>query len=247
LAAGIPVRVGAQTPETEPLLTHVYDVPPDEHAARTALALARLTVTALRATPSEVGHVAQFTLTRDSEAEADALLTALHGKRLVALHPSAGAPLKSWPADRWAALADALASNGVTVLLTGAPADRELLDTIQQGVDGCLAVLCGQSLELSAALFAHCDVVVTVDSGAGHLGAAVGTPTVRLYGPAAPAIFGPWPPSNSQRVLITKKLDCVPCGNLQSPPCGARTTPACMLAIGVDEVLNAVRVQLDRG
>ena len=88
-------------------------------------------------------------------------------------------------------------------------------------------------------------LVVSVDSGAGHLAAAVGTPTVRLYGPAAASVFGPWPPPSShQRVVATDRLACAPCGHLDAPPCGARATPACMLAIGVDDILKAIEMEL---
>jgi len=88
---------------------------------------------------------------------------------------------------------------------------------------------------------------VSVDSGAGHLAAAVGTPTVRLYGPVPPTAFGPWPPRADQRVLISQTLSCISCGNLESPPCGARALPACMLALSVEDVLNATRAQLVHG
>jgi hypothetical protein len=47
--------------------------------------------------------------------------------------------------------------------------------------------------------------------------------------------------------LITSKLECVPCGYLDQPPCGARANPACMLALGVEDVLKAVGAQLRRG
>jgi hypothetical protein len=43
---------------------------------------------------------------------------------------------------------------------------------------------------------------------------------------------------------MTSSLSCAPCGYLEAPPCGATTLPACMLAIGVEDVLNAVELQL---
>jgi hypothetical protein len=43
---------------------------------------------------------------------------------------------------------------------------------------------------------------------------------------------------------MTNKLACAPCGDLEAPPCGARALPACMLALGVDDVLNSVRAEL---
>jgi ADP-heptose:LPS heptosyltransferase len=148
--------------------------------------------------------------------------------------------------ESWACLADTLIEQGLGVVLTGGPGDEHLLSSIANRTHHPVDFACGQSLEVSAAIFQRCALVVTVDGGAGHLAAAVGTPTVRLYGPAAAAVFGPWPPRSDQRVIVTAALDCVPCGNLETPPCGARRLPACMLALSVDDVVNAVRAQLHR-
>jgi heptosyltransferase-2/heptosyltransferase-3 len=244
LVAGIPLRVGGDTPETRPLLSHAYRSPEDQPWAEQALGIARLALRAVDAPSVEPTDLRQFTLSESAEA-----LWLRHGlgEHVVALHPSAGAPLKSWPTERWAQLADALVESGLQVVLVGAPDDAELLARIRAAMRGCPTLLCGQSLAVSAAIYARSELVLTVDSGAGHLAAAVGARTVRLYGPAPAGVFGPWPPDQpGQRVLATKALGCAPCGYLESPPCGARTLPACMLALGVDDVLNAVRLELGR-
>lgn len=249
LAAGIPLRVGSQTPETAPLLTHTCAPAADEPATHQALAIARLALDTLEIEPACVGDVVQYVLTDTARAAAENLLASLHldGRNTVVIHPSAGAPLKSWPVTNWARLADALIDAGQAVLLTGAPVDAALLEAIATQMRHVAPRACGQPLEVSAALYARCALVVTVDSGAGHLAAAVGAPTLRLYGPAPPSIFGPWPPTARQHVLISDELACVPCGNLDSPPCGARTTPACLLALSVEAVLKAIGAELARG
>jgi ADP-heptose:LPS heptosyltransferase len=241
LVARIPLRVGGQTPETVRLLSHTYAARPGEPAAERALGVARLALRAANTPAREVGNVSQFNLTPDARAMADTLWQqhAL-GDRVVAIQPSAGAPLKSWPIERWRQLVAALIEDDLQVVLIGSPDDWPIL----QALGTCVPRLCGQSLDVSAALFRRATLVVTVDSGAGHLAAAVGTPTVRIYGPAPASVFGPWPASSDQQVLTANGLACAPCGNLQAPPCGARETPACMLAVGVDDVVKAVRFQL---
>jgi ADP-heptose:LPS heptosyltransferase len=111
-------------------------------------------------------------------------------------------------------------------------------------IQGCArsrpALQSGQTLAVSAAIYERCRVLVAPDSGAAHLAAAVGTPSVRLYGPASASVYGPWPARSDQRVLVTDALACVPCGNLESPPCGALSSPACMLALGPAEVTRIV-------
>ena len=245
LVAGIPLRVGGDTPETRPLLTHVHRAP-GEHAVERSLNLARLALSVTNTAPVEPAEVGVYRVGGDAAAAADDLWRrlSLAEHRVVAIHPSAGAPLKSWPVDRWAMLADALLGEGLAVVLVGAPEDGPLLASIAAHMNQRPPIVHGQSLEVSAAIYRRSSLVVALDSGAAHLAAAVGTPTVRLYGPAPPAVFGPWPPRRDQRVLITTRLACVSCGDLEAPPCGARALPACMLGLGVVDVLNAVRAQL---
>ena len=100
---------------------------------------------------------------------------------------------------------------------------------------------------MTAALFERCALVIGLDSGALHVAGAVGTPTVRLYGPAPVAKYGPWPgAARDQRVLVTDDLACVPCGHLEDPPCGARSEPACLLALSVEQVVGAAKAVLER-
>jgi ADP-heptose:LPS heptosyltransferase len=249
LAAGIPSRVGGDTPETRQLLTHAASLRIDSAWGEQALDVARLAIQVAGAESLQPGQVQQFRVSKAAISMADAFWQQhrLQSRCVVGIHPAAGAPLKSWPIDRWSRLADRLVESGLGVLLVGAPEDADLLNAITGHMHRCAPIACGQSLEVSAAMYARCALVVTVDSGAGHLAAAVGTPTVRLYGPASPSIFGPWPSGSRQQTLMTTALACAPCGYLESPPCGARSAPACMLALDVGDVLNAVSVQLERG
>ena len=97
------------------------------------------------------------------------------------------------------------------------------------------------------ALCKRATLVLGVDSGPLHLAAALGTPTLRLYGSTDEAIFGPLdhlgdsgalaPPPNHD--VLTSPLACRPCGNLLAPPCGARFEPACLLGVATDRVVAA--------
>jgi ADP-heptose:LPS heptosyltransferase len=247
LVAGIPLRVGGDTPETAPLLTHVLASTASQHAADQALDLARRALEATNVVPrTPPVQPAPFHIPEPARAAAADLWRrlSLDGQRVVAIQPSAGAVLKSWPVQRWAQLGDALLDDHVAVVLVGAPDDGPLLSAVLSHMHHAAPLAHGQPLELSAAIYQRSSLLVAVDSGAAHLAAAVGTPTVRLYGPAPVTSFGPWPARLDQRVLVTSKLACVPCGHLESPPCGARKNPACMLALDVDDVMNAVQEQL---
>jgi len=66
-----------------------------------------------------------------------------------------------------------------------------------------------------AALLGRCRVVVGVDSGPMHLAVAQGVPTVHLFGPVDPALFGPWGDPERHRVVILEpRLPCMFCNRL---------------------------------
>jgi ADP-heptose:LPS heptosyltransferase len=242
---GIPMRVGGDTPATRPLLTHRRAVPADEHWAEQALGLSRLALQ-VSGVPVQPVETALFHVSQAARQHAADLWRqhALEHRTVIALQPSAGAPLKRWPLSRWALVARKLQADGFAVILTGAPADADLLAELNLAAPQFV----GQSLDETGAIFERCGLVIGLDGGAAHLAAAVGTPTIRLYGPASATTYGPWPVDGShQIVLATTALACVPCGNLEAPPCGASTLPACLLAIDVDRVVELARRQLSRG
>lgn len=243
--AGIPLRLGTDTPETRPLLTHALSEQPREHTADQAIRLARLVLHVLGLEVEACADAdlrQRFEVPEPARQRAGAFWTAngLHARRVAVVQPTAGAALKSWPIECWVELADRL-SNDFTVLLTGAPGDAELLENIRRRCQRPPLVLSGQSLVDSAAVYERASLLVGLDGGGAHIAAAVGTPTVRLYGPAPLGKFGPWPARDDQRVLVTRNLACVPCGHLEHPPCGATRLPACLLALSVHDVMREVR------
>jgi len=166
---------------------------------------------------------------------------------LIAIHPGAGAALKSWPAERWAEVADALHRQAnAEVVLTGGPGERPLTDEIAGHLTPRPASFAGETtLGQLAALFARCDLVIGGDSGPLHLAATVGAATVRLYGPTDIQEFGPWPPTD-YHVALAAELPCQPCRTLVDPPCGATELPPCLLALDAGRVSSIALQVLDR-
>jgi len=164
--------------------------------------------------------------------------------RLVVIHPGTGGPAKLWTAERWAAVADALAARGdVRLLLTGGPGEEALVAAVRAGMHAPAPSLAGQtSLGQLAALLRQADLVLGVDSGPLHLAAAQGTPTVHLYGPGDERRFGPWGDPARHAVLRTA-LWCSPCGVFGACPRGL-ALPECMERIGTAAVLEAARATL---
>ncbi len=94
-----------------------------------------------------------------------------------------------------------------------------------------------------AALYARCRLVLGPDSGPLHIAAAVGTPSVSLFGPADPKRFGPWGSPGRHRV-IWSDLPCAPCGRLHWPDPMAHP---CVRVLSVSAVIEAAEACLRVG
>ncbi len=109
------------------------------------------------------------------------------------VHPGAAFPGRRWPPDRFAAVARHLADSGHDVRITGGPAEVELAaDVARLAGLGDDAVLAGRTSSLAlAAVVADSRVVVSGDTGVAHLATAYRRPSVVLFGPVSPALWGP--------------------------------------------------------
>ncbi len=105
----------------------------------------------------------------------------------VAIHPGSGGRAKRWPAERFAELARALACPVVWLL---GPAEEDDAEARRLGEQ---AGVIARNLPLAtlAGLLAVCRAYVGNDSGVSHLAAAVGAPTIALFGPTDPAVWAP--------------------------------------------------------
>ena len=254
-SAGIPRRIGYGQPDVAPFLTDRLPLPGHEHTAIGNLRLVDALVRAAGgapllddAPPRRTDFPLVFNPGDAAEGLAEALLAPLADGEgpIVAIHPSAGVPVKLWDEGRLAAVADRLIGEiGARVVLTGGPGDEVLTGAVAGRMTQ------GQPLDLTGrtdiatlvALYRRCALVLGPDSGALHLAVAAGAPTVHLYGPADPVKFGPWGDPARQRV-VHAGMRCARCGDLGAArPRGA----ACMLAIGVEEVVAAARATLAAG
>jgi len=169
-------------------------------------------------------------------------------ERLVAIHPGTGATLKLWTVEGFAAVADTLAERyGAKVVLTGGPQEVILLKNITKICQNKpLYWDTSNSWGRLAALFERCDLVLGLDSGPLHLAVAVDVPSIHLFGPTDPSIFGPWGNPELHRVIRTEiDLPCCPCGILDADRSCWRGG-YCMRTIKVSQVFGEVDKLLDR-
>ncbi|MCC7264735.1 MAG: glycosyltransferase family 9 protein [Candidatus Latescibacteria bacterium] len=110
---------------------------------------------------------------------------------LVLIHPGSGGRRKCWPLDRYLALARWCMRQGCEVLLLHGPADTDLGELLSAEADWRDRALCPPGpLEL-ASLLESAALFIGNDSGPGHLAAALGTPTLSLFGPTDPRVWRP--------------------------------------------------------
>jgi heptosyltransferase III len=105
--------------------------------------------------------------------------------RCAALHPGSGSARKNWPRDRFVALARRLMEQGLRVAWVSGPVERE--EKAPPGAEAWVSL----ALPELARRFSQCVVFVGNDSGAAHLSAACGCPTVALFGVTDPAVWAP--------------------------------------------------------
>lgn len=186
-------------------------------------------------------------------AAAEALLSGrgvAPGATLVGFAPGAAfGAAKRWPPEYVATVVDALAARGdITSVLVGAPADRETGAAIESAFGqspagpargGSLVNLIGATdVTGLGAVLARCSVVVSNDSGAMHVAAAVGTHVVVPFGPTDERATAPL----GSHTVLTADVFCRPC-HLRTCPIDHR----CMRRIGADRVLAEVTAVLDAG
>jgi ADP-heptose:LPS heptosyltransferase len=148
------------------------------------------------------------------------------------VHPGAQYGSKRWPADRFAATARHLAAGGHDVVITGTAAEQPLAGRVA-ALAGLprTAVLAGRTdLRQLLALIAEARLVVSGDTGVAHLATAYDRPSLVLFGPASPRIWGP-PPTHHHVALWH--------GTQEREVLTDAPDPA-LLAITVAEVISAL-------
>jgi heptosyltransferase II len=160
----------------------------------------------------------------------------------VALAPGARWATKRWPAERFAAVADALAADGVSIVLCGGPGDRDAFAAFRASTRAKVAAdLSFLPIDALAAAIARLQLLVACDSGPVHLATAVGTPVLALFGPTSATRWGPPAPGRE----VTLGPACSPCSNHGGDYC-PEGHHRCLADLAPEAVLSAAREMLRR-
>jgi ADP-heptose:LPS heptosyltransferase len=167
---------------------------------------------------------------------------------LVGVGVNAGrfAPERAWPAEKWALLAQQIEAEPEfrTVFLGGPGEERRVDQVFKLMNQPGLNITGACSMRQSMAFLERLHLFVGNDGGLAHLAAALGVPTVVIYGPESPARVGRR--EDEKHAAVYHARDCSPCVSLlalekKECACGG----ACVREIPVEEVHHVVRDLLD--
>ncbi|GAB4554594.1 MAG: glycosyltransferase family 9 protein [Anaerolineae bacterium] len=209
--AGIPHRIGYDTPDLAPFLTEAHRRT-NSHTVLESVELVKRWIGNVPVTPTHLK--APFPFDSADRAVIDAVLLPEipMDKPIVVIHPGAGTFYKTWGVEGWAWVADQLSERlNAGVVFTGSDREHETIFAVMDHMRHKSRSLAGETtLSQMAALYDRALVVLGPDTGPLHLAVSVGTPTVHLYGPADPDQFGPWGDPR-RHIAVTSDIGCRPC------------------------------------
>ncbi|MBT5049784.1 MAG: glycosyltransferase family 9 protein [Rhodospirillaceae bacterium] len=138
-------------------------------------------------------------LWRSEADEAEACRLIVSGSPVLALGPTANWAAKIWPANSFVALLERLTGpqgilSGARVAVFGGPGERDIAQPVLDAIprERCINLIGVVDLPVVAACLRRCALFIGNDSGLMHMSAAVGTPTLGLFGPSQAKHYAPW-------------------------------------------------------
>jgi ADP-heptose:LPS heptosyltransferase len=166
-------------------------------------------------------------------AEAARIQERLKGRAYAVIHPGSVMPTKRWDAGRFAAVAQQLSSHGLTVAVTSGPGEETFASEVARQIEGSVIML-GLTIPALAELIRGAVLYVGNDSGPMHLAAAVGTPTVAVWGSSDSRRWHPW---SVEHRVVQNPFECNPCPGYR---CLVASSPLCIESVTIEQVTKAV-------
>jgi predicted lipopolysaccharide heptosyltransferase III len=165
-----------------------------------------------------------------------------NGIRWVTVNPFSRWSYKEWPYNRWAEVIDGLwKEHEIATVITGAPSEKSKAAELAQSCQNGVYNLAGATtlVELAGVLSLS-GLHIGVDSAAPHIAAAVGTPTITIYGPSN---WKDWAPVGDQHRVIVPDMDCAPC---QKKGCDGLGRSRCLEMLDAERVQNVISEELNK-
>lgn len=240
--SGIPERIGFSNTSGKIFYNHIVEYVPSRHEIERNFALLspfdiqvrHKELPSLYPSLNDANTVNKFLFEREI----------LHQDNMIAIAPGSVWNTKRWLIERYAQLALLLANDGNEVLIIGGKEDAELGKAIVEATKHKQIHNATGRLTLlqSAELIGRCRVLVSNDSAPLHIGVAMRTPVVAIFGATVPEFgFGPY--GANDVVVETKGLSCRPCAIHGGKKCPIGTFE-CMKKIEAEMVFEKVKLIL---
>jgi len=155
--------------------------------------------------------------------------------RVILLHPGSGSKRKNWPTGRFLDLAHALQDHlGSKILVVLGPAEGPEVQKVFEGLESFILAK-NLSLLQIASVMEGCRLFIGNDSGVSHMAAALGLPTIAIFGPTDPNV---WAPRGERVFVVRKAIPCSPCSKSRLLHC---KDIECLRGIGVEEVFRGLK------
>lgn len=240
--ARIPNRIGFHRSAGRMLLTDVLPYPYGIHEIERNLHLLK----PFGVSPS-LGELPSLNFSEKDVANVQNWLSSqqMTGKKpFIALAPGSVWATKRWLPEYFATLAERLHTSGFQPLLIGGPGDVATAETVIRAAKcDILNAVAKLSLRESAELISRCAMLITNDSAPMHMGVAVRTPVLAVFGPTVQK-FGFYPVGKLDKVAEIEDLECRPCGRHGSDACPIGTF-ACMKTLLPERVFSLAQEILD--
>lgn len=164
------------------------------------------------------------------------------GPMLIALQPFSLWQYKELEKEKYIALVHWLiGEQGATILVTGAASEQERAEEIVRKCGkGCYNLSGRTTIAMYVALLKKCHLFIGVDSAGLHIAAAVGTPTVGIFGPSSPVS---WAPRGETHLVVQKEFDCVPC---RQKGCEGTEKSRCLDELTVNEIVRKIESRVGK-
>lgn len=181
-------------------------------------------------------------------------------QRYAVLHVSPKFAYKTWTVPGWVTLGRWLLDQGMMVVVTGREsAEQSYCERVIQGLPDAVNLIDRLTLRALGCLLSSAALYVGTDTAVSHMAAAVGTPTIVLFGPSNPVKWGPWPKDfpttaqgpwrrqGSQRqgnvFLLQGEGECVPCLG-EGCDRHIKSLSECLQQLSATRVIQAVETML---
>lgn len=151
------------------------------------------------------------------------------------IHPAAAFDTKQWATERFARVAEILASRGLAIVAITASTEAHVADRLKKQMTAPVVAFTDLSLPEVTALLSQARLFVGNDSGIAHMAAAVGVPSVVIFGSSNTAHWRPWAKAPAE--VVVEEMECQPCHGYF---CEKFEQPECIKRVPVERVLGSI-------